>query len=173
MRPLHLTLVAALAHLAALRRYALASEQQLSASAPRADTQTQAQSQADLDSDSAAYSSAAALSGYAGAQEATNGSAEVMELSLLEAARLGYFTHSPAVSVTISVAYTLVFIVGIVGNSFVVAIVCKSPRMRTVTNFFIANLALADILVLVFCLPATLVSNLFIRKYPPARPHRS
>lgn len=51
------------------------------------------------------------------------------------------------------------------GNSCVVAVVVRSPRMRTVTNYFIVNLALADILVLVFCLPATLLANLFIRKH--------
>lgn len=76
----------------------------------------------------------------------------------------GYFRHSITVSVILTIAYSIVFIVGIIGNSVVVAIVCKSPRMRTVTNYFIANLALADILVLLFCLPATLVSNLFVRK---------
>lgn len=76
----------------------------------------------------------------------------------------GYFRHSLTVSVILTIAYSIVFIVGIIGNSVVVAIVCKSPRMRTVTNYFIANLALADILVLLFCLPATLVGNLFVRK---------
>lgn len=78
-----------------------------------------------------------------------------------------FYRHSMTASVIITLAYSIVFLVGIVGNSFVVAIVCKSPRMRTVTNYFIVNLALADILVLVFCLPATLVSNLFTRKYEP------
>ena len=73
--------------------------------------------------------------------------------------------YSPSVSSIYCVAYTLVFILGIIGNSFVVAVVLRSPRMRTVTNYFIVNLALADILVLIFCLPATLLSNLFIRKY--------
>lgn len=72
--------------------------------------------------------------------------------------------YSPSVSSIYFVAYTLVFVLGIIGNSFVVAVVCRSPRMRTVTNYFIVNLALADILVLLFCLPATLLSNLFIRK---------
>ena len=63
------------------------------------------------------------------------------------------------------VAYVVVFIVGLVGNSFVIAVVLRAPRMRTVTNFFIVNLAVADILVIVFCLPATLMSNIFVRKY--------
>jgi neuropeptide FF receptor 2 len=65
------------------------------------------------------------------------------------------------------VAYLLVFAVGIVGNFFVIAVVFRSPRMRTVTNFFIVNLAVADILVIVFCLPATLMSNIFVREYKP------
>lgn len=95
-----------------------------------------------------------------------NGSSSLplLNLDIFEASRLNFFRHSVEVSVIICAAYTIVFIVGLVGNSFVVAIVCKSPRMRTVTNYFIANLALADILVLVLCLPATLVSNLYIRK---------
>ena len=89
---------------------------------------------------------------------------EVLELSAFEAAKRGYFRHSTLTSVILTIAYSMVFVIGIIGNSFVVAIVCKSPRMRTVTNYFIANLAFADILVLLFCLPATLVGNLFIRK---------
>lgn len=63
------------------------------------------------------------------------------------------------------VAYLIVFIVGLIGNSFVIAVVFRAPRMRTVTNFFIVNLALADILVIVFCVPPTLMSSIFVRKY--------
>lgn len=76
----------------------------------------------------------------------------------------GALRHTLRTTVLLSIAYTVVYIVGIVGNSFVVAIVCKSPRNRTVTNYFIANLAFADMLVL-FCLPGTLMNNIFIRKY--------
>uniref|UniRef100_T1JEB6 G-protein coupled receptors family 1 profile domain-containing protein n=1 Tax=Strigamia maritima TaxID=126957 RepID=T1JEB6_STRMM len=75
------------------------------------------------------------------------------------------FRHSFGVSALYCLAYTAVFIVGLFGNSFVVAVVYRAPRMRTVTNFFIVNLAMADILVLVFCLPATLLGNLFVRKF--------
>lgn len=74
------------------------------------------------------------------------------------------YRHSLAMTVVYCVAYLIVFIVGFVGNCFVIAVVYRSPRMRTVTNFFIVNLAVADILVIVFCLPATLMSNIFVRK---------
>lgn len=75
-----------------------------------------------------------------------------------------YYRHSITMTAVYCVAYFIVFIVGLIGNSFVVAVVFRMPRMRTVTNYFIVNLALADILVIVFCLPATLMSNIFVRK---------
>lgn len=76
-----------------------------------------------------------------------------------------WWRHSIAMSVVYFVAYFIVFFVGLIGNLLVIAVVYRSPRMRTVTNFFIVNLAVADILVISFCLPATLMSNLFVRKY--------
>lgn len=75
------------------------------------------------------------------------------------------YRHSMAMSAVYCIAYVVVFVVGLIGNSFVIAVVYRSPRMRTVTNFFIVNLAVADVLVIVFCLPATLMSNIFVRKY--------
>ncbi|KFB48508.1 hypothetical protein ZHAS_00016722 [Anopheles sinensis] len=76
-----------------------------------------------------------------------------------------FYRHSYTMTAVYCVAYFIVFIVGLVGNSFVIAVVFRAPRMRTVTNFFIVNLAVADVLVIVFCLPATLMSNIFVRKY--------
>jgi hypothetical protein len=78
-----------------------------------------------------------------------------------------FYRHSLAMTAVYCFAYILVFAVGLVGNCFVIAVVYRSPRMRTVTNFFIVNLAVADILVIVFCLPATLLSNIFVREYIP------
>ncbi|KAH8243797.1 hypothetical protein KR032_010206 [Drosophila birchii] len=72
------------------------------------------------------------------------------------------YRHSLAMSIVYCVAYIVVFLVGLIGNSFVIAVVLRAPRMRTVTNYFIVNLAIADILVIVFCLPATLIGNIFV-----------
>lgn len=73
--------------------------------------------------------------------------------------------HSSTISIIFCVVYMMVFVVGLIGNLFVISVVFRVPRMRTVTNLFIANLAIADVLVIVFCVPATLMSNLFVRKY--------
>ena len=72
--------------------------------------------------------------------------------------------HSKWTVFVLMVAYSLALIAGLVGNIFVVAIVIKDPKMRTVTNFFLLNLAVADLLVLTVCLPLTLVSNIYVRK---------
>lgn len=76
-----------------------------------------------------------------------------------------FYRHTVTLTAVYCVAYVIVFLVGLIGNSFVIAVVLRSPKMRTTTNFFIVNLAMADILVIVFCLPATLMSNIFVREY--------
>lgn len=76
-----------------------------------------------------------------------------------------FYRHTFTLTTIYCIAYLMVFAIGLIGNFFVVAVVFRSPRMRTVTNYFIVNLAIADILVIVFCLPATLMSNIFVRKY--------
>ena len=58
-------------------------------------------------------------------------------------------------------AYLVVFVVGVVGNLLVMYTVYRVAHLHTNTNYFIVNLALADLLVCVFCLPITLLSNLF------------
>ncbi|XP_045125313.1 neuropeptide SIFamide receptor-like [Portunus trituberculatus] len=71
------------------------------------------------------------------------------------------YRHSLEIAVLLCFSYVLVFILGLVGNCFVIAVVFRTPRMRTPTNYFIVNLAMADVLVVVFCLPATLLSNIY------------
>lgn len=54
------------------------------------------------------------------------------------------YRHSLAMSIVYCVAYIVVFLVGLIGNSFVIAVVLRAPRMRTVTNYFIVNLVGGD-----------------------------
>ncbi|OPJ88111.1 neuropeptide Y receptor type 2 [Patagioenas fasciata monilis] len=64
------------------------------------------------------------------------------------------------VQVVLIAAYSLIILLGFIGNSLVIYIIVKYKTMRTVTNFFIANLALADLMVDTLCLPFTLVYTL-------------
>ncbi|XP_062554736.1 neuropeptide SIFamide receptor-like [Armigeres subalbatus] len=64
-------------------------------------------------------------------------------------------------TILLSVAYALIFIVGLLGNISVVIVVKKSTMMRSPTNRFIVNLAYADLLVNFLCLPFTLIGNLY------------
>ncbi|XP_018527573.1 somatostatin receptor type 5 [Lates calcarifer] len=47
-------------------------------------------------------------------------------------------------SVVTAVIYTIVFIVGFLGNTLVIYVVIRYAKMKTVTNMYILNLALAD-----------------------------
>ncbi|XP_003226759.2 type-2 angiotensin II receptor [Anolis carolinensis] len=51
--------------------------------------------------------------------------------------------------VVIPTLYCFIFILGLVGNSIVVAVLCWQRRPKTVANIYIVNLAVADLLTLV------------------------
>uniref|UniRef100_A0A6P4FZR6 Neuropeptide Y receptor-like n=1 Tax=Drosophila rhopaloa TaxID=1041015 RepID=A0A6P4FZR6_DRORH len=67
---------------------------------------------------------------------------------------------------TVYLLYIPIFIFALIGNGTVCFIVQSTPRMRTVTNYFIASLALGDILMSLFCVPSSFIS-LFILNYWP------
>ncbi|XP_056312833.1 neuropeptide FF receptor 1 like 2 [Danio aesculapii] len=71
-----------------------------------------------------------------------------------------YYQHSLPVAAALTLAYLFIFLLCMVGNGLVCLIVLENRRMRTVTNLFILNLAVSDLLVGVFCIPTTLVDNL-------------
>ncbi|XP_052778044.1 orexin/Hypocretin receptor type 1-like [Mya arenaria] len=52
-----------------------------------------------------------------------------------------------------------VFVVGMTGNILVCYSAWCSRSLKTVTNIFLVNLAVADILVLLICLPATVITD--------------
>ncbi|XP_058986386.1 prolactin-releasing peptide receptor-like [Musca domestica] len=55
--------------------------------------------------------------------------------------------------VLLSVFYGTISLVAIVGNSLVIWVVATTRQMRTVTNMYIANLAFADVIIGLFCIP--------------------
>ncbi|XP_050928957.1 neuropeptide FF receptor 2-like [Lates calcarifer] len=71
-----------------------------------------------------------------------------------------FYLHKPSVVAVFTVSYLLIFVVCMVGNGVVCFIVLRSKNMRTVTNLFILNLAISDLLVGIFCMPTTLVDNI-------------
>lgn len=52
-------------------------------------------------------------------------------------------------------SFALIFVVGTIGNSLVIAVILSKPSMRTVTNFLLLNLAIADMSFLIVCIPFT------------------
>ena len=55
--------------------------------------------------------------------------------------------------IVLSILYGVIILTALLGNSLVIYVVIVSPRMRTVTNFYIANLAFADVTIAMFAFP--------------------
>lgn len=68
--------------------------------------------------------------------------------------------------VTVYCMYITIFVLALLGNGVVCYIVQSSPRMRTVTNYFICNLAIGDILMSLFCVPFSFISILILGYWP-------
>ncbi|XP_046433087.1 cholecystokinin receptor type A-like isoform X1 [Neodiprion fabricii] len=56
--------------------------------------------------------------------------------------------------------YATIFVLAVIGNLLVVITLAKNKRMRTVTNVYLLNLALSDLLLGVFCIPFTLLGQM-------------
>ena len=60
--------------------------------------------------------------------------------------------------------FSTFFVLGLIGNSLVFIGIGFNKGMQTSTNLLIFNLALADILFIIFCIPTTLFS--FFGRWP-------
>lgn len=67
---------------------------------------------------------------------------------------------------TVYMLYISIFVLALLGNGMVCYIVHSSPRMKTVTNYFIVNLAVGDILMSLFCVPFSFFSILLLQYWP-------
>ncbi|XP_033323956.1 allatostatin A receptor 1 [Megalopta genalis] len=59
------------------------------------------------------------------------------------------------VEVVVPLFFGMIGILGFVGNCLVVTVVAANPGMRSTTNILIINLAVADLLFVIFCIPFT------------------
>ncbi|KIH43243.1 hypothetical protein ANCDUO_26756, partial [Ancylostoma duodenale] len=64
-------------------------------------------------------------------------------------------------NVLLSIVFLFLFTLSLIGNSLVIfTILSKTHRTRSITNFYLLNLAVADLLRSVVCMPLTLLSEL-------------
>lgn len=76
-----------------------------------------------------------------------------------------YINSMPSVKAFFYCLYVMIFVVGIMGNALVCFVVIRNKTMQTVTNIFIMNLALSDILLCMFAVPFTPLYLMTYRKW--------
>lgn len=77
-----------------------------------------------------------------GTEMAVDGSGDIMQ-------------KTASLQIIFCIFYAIVFVLGIVGNVLVCYVVFRNRAMQTVTNYFITNLALSDILLCILAVPFT------------------
>lgn len=65
-----------------------------------------------------------------------------------------------------TILYSTASLAAIGGNGVVIYLIINFRRMRSVTDLFIFNLALGDLLMAILCIPFTFTSNLIFRGWP-------
>jgi hypothetical protein len=62
-----------------------------------------------------------------------------------------------------TVFYISIFIIGVTGNFLVLFVIMKEKELRNFTNYLLANLSVADLLVLLTCVPSG-IHDLFAKE---------
>ncbi len=53
-----------------------------------------------------------------------------------------------------SIFYPIIFLIGVTGNLLVIYVLLKEKKLRSFTNYLLANLAFADLMLLFTCVPS-------------------
>ncbi|XP_071176619.1 QRFP-like peptide receptor [Mytilus edulis] len=59
--------------------------------------------------------------------------------------------------ITATLFYVIVFILGVFGNIIVIIVIIANKNMKNMVNMFLINLCVADLLVMLICMPPTLL----------------
>ncbi|BET01552.1 receptor [Nesidiocoris tenuis] len=65
------------------------------------------------------------------------------------------------VPIVVPILFGIIIVLGLIGNALVVIVVAANAQMRSTTNILIINLAVADLLFIVFCVPFTAADYIF------------
>lgn len=57
---------------------------------------------------------------------------------------------------TSTILYCLIFLIGVAGNIMVIIVIIGSRSMKTTVNKYLLNLCIADVLVIIVCMPTAL-----------------
>ncbi|ESP01968.1 hypothetical protein LOTGIDRAFT_111574 [Lottia gigantea] len=68
-----------------------------------------------------------------------------------------YLEYPKPLHLAISIPYAAVFLLSVLGNFLVILTLVRHKKMRTITNVYLLNLAVSDLLLAVFCMPFTLI----------------
>lgn len=71
-----------------------------------------------------------------------------------------------SVLITVTVLYSVIFVVGLVGNIITCIVISRNKSMHTATNYYLFNLAITDMLMLVSAMPPDLYNAWNPWQYP-------
>ena len=69
-------------------------------------------------------------------------------------------------SITVPIIFSLIIIVGVIGNSLVLYVVAANKNMRRPKNLLITNLAIADLLFIIMCVPFSAAAYASLHYWP-------
>lgn len=73
--------------------------------------------------------------------------------------------YETILSVSVPIVFIITLIVGLIGNSLVIFVIATNKQMRNTTNLLILNLSLADLIFLIFCIPANMISVYILHEW--------
>ncbi|RWS30846.1 substance-P receptor-like protein [Leptotrombidium deliense] len=89
------------------------------------------------------------------------------DFNILKKLSFGEKLHpKPAWEIAVkSVVLAIIAIIGLIGNYLIIHVVVKFKESRNITNLFISNMAIADLLSILFCAWAALVNDMSTDRY--------
>ena len=80
---------------------------------------------------------------------------------LADTMRKEFFIHNNLPATILIGLYCVTFLLGLVGNLVIISVFARNRKMRTVTNSFLVNLAICDLMVVCVCMPFSVAFEIY------------